>query len=57
MKFQKKGLDQGVIEKQTECLDPFVSDGINSLTWREYVKGLDERKREYAPKIMVATST
>ena len=37
--------------------DPLISHGIISYCLSEYVEEEERRKREYAPKIMVATST
>jgi|TARA_B110000459_G_scaffold2893_1_gene3279 hypothetical protein len=46
-----------LLQKEELYVDPFVSDGIKYDFQREYVEGRDGRKREYALKYMVATST
>ena len=55
--FQKKEFVFYQFEKKRMEVDPFISDGEECEFQREYVEERDGRKREYALKYMVATST
>lgn len=55
--FQKKEFVFYQFEKKRMEVDPFISDGEECEFQREYAEGRDGRKREYALKYMVATST
>ena len=62
MGIDEKKLDEKEIlnfefKKEYMSLHPLVSYGGNYVFESEYVEEKDWEKREYAPKIMVATST
>jgi hypothetical protein len=56
-RIQKKEYSRFRYEKQKILEDPLISHRTNSNDFSEYVEERDGKKREYAPKNMVATST
>ena len=55
--LDKKGGDQIWRRKAISFEHPLISYGVIYSCKREYVEEWDGKKREYAPKIMVAIST
>lgn len=57
LRIQKKEYSGFQYEKEKMLEDPLISYRTKSNIFSEYVEERDGKKREYAPKNMVATST